>query len=75
MPPDGIEPAQRVILDELIATQAHLSEPELALIVSDPSDTRDALLELRAAGLVHEHGAYWWATRAAVRFAALGYSR
>jgi hypothetical protein len=65
-----------VILDELIQSYpAHLSEAELALIVDDPPDTRDALLELRAAGLIHEHAGFWWATRSAVRFAALGYGR
>lgn len=63
-----VDEAQPVIVDCLLDEYpAQLHESELAAIVGDPADTRDALLELLAAGLLHTNGDYYWPTRAAAR--------
>jgi hypothetical protein len=75
LPEDSIEAAQRTILETLLDSYpAHLSEDELAHVVGRPIDTRDALCELEAAGLIHTRQGFFWATRPAYHFAALGYS-
>ena len=67
-----VDDAQRVIVDCLLDEYpAHLHESELVAIVGDPADTRDALLELRAAGLLHTNGDFYWPTRAAARYRRL----
>jgi hypothetical protein len=67
-----VDRAQRVALDHLLDNDpAQLAEREVALVVGDAADTRDALLDLVAAGLAHERDGFYWPTRAAVAFARL----
>jgi hypothetical protein len=68
-----LDRAERAALELLLAWQApgHWSLAELARALGGEVRAADAVAGLHAAGLVHRHGEFVFATRAAARFDAL----
>lgn len=69
---DPMKLTQLHVLDHLLTSHpAQLSRGELRQAVGSDIDTDDAVRELAAFGLIHNHDDFFWLTRSAVHLSAL----